>query len=248
MMYFFFSDQWTRLVLYTQILFHTIVILFRLLHTVVCGVCLFPSGFHRPRLSDSHAGSTGSEKTIFTVWIPPWSRKVRASLQRSSLLSKYLMRRACSLAVRIRIFFPLMLGSVLQSVKGAMDVPSVGVISRQTVAVSNTFVNFLFILSFRPPERRHGYEQQYHSVTAQPEHEALEAKRPRMETVAEAHITRTPPTAGGMVLPMPHTVQDSLRATVEVKKVGLSCVFVLWETVWGLNHHLHHLQPFKTLS
>lgn len=53
-----------------------------------------------------------------------------------------------------------------------------------------------------------------------------------METVAEAHITRTPPTAGGIVLPITHTVQDSLRATVEVKKVGpvpfhLLCVFVL---------------------
>ncbi|XP_023198627.1 nuclear receptor corepressor 1 isoform X4 [Xiphophorus maculatus] len=70
----------------------------------------------------------------------------------------------------------------------------------------------------RPPERRHGYDQQFHSVTAQAEHEALEAKRPRMETVAEAHINRTPPTAGGIVLPMPYTVQDSLRATVEVKK------------------------------
>uniref|UniRef100_A0A3Q4HHX8 Nuclear receptor corepressor 1 n=1 Tax=Neolamprologus brichardi TaxID=32507 RepID=A0A3Q4HHX8_NEOBR len=72
----------------------------------------------------------------------------------------------------------------------------------------------------RPPERRHGYEQQFHSVSAQPEHEVLEAKRPRLETVAEAHITRTPPTAGGIVLPVPHSVQDSLRATVEVKKVG----------------------------
>ncbi|KAM4620805.1 LOW QUALITY PROTEIN: nuclear receptor corepressor 1 [Polymixia lowei] len=72
----------------------------------------------------------------------------------------------------------------------------------------------------RPPDRRHGYEQQFHSLAAQPEHEALEAKRPRMETLSEAHITRTPPTAGGMVLPlpMPHAVQDSLRATVEVKK------------------------------
>lgn len=78
-------------------------------------------------------------------------------------------------------------------------------------------VGFSFI---RPPERRHGYEQQFHSITAQSEHEALEAKRPRMETVAEAHITRTPPTAGGIVLPITHTVQDSLRATVEVKKVG----------------------------
>ncbi|XP_041864022.1 nuclear receptor corepressor 1 isoform X2 [Melanotaenia boesemani] len=70
----------------------------------------------------------------------------------------------------------------------------------------------------RPPERRHGYEQQFHSITTQAEHEAMEAKRPRMETVAEAHITRTPSTAGGIVLPMPHTVQDSLRATVDVKK------------------------------
>uniref|UniRef100_A0AAX7V0T3 Nuclear receptor corepressor 1 n=1 Tax=Astatotilapia calliptera TaxID=8154 RepID=A0AAX7V0T3_ASTCA len=70
----------------------------------------------------------------------------------------------------------------------------------------------------RPPERRHGYEQQFHSVSAQPEHEVLEAKRPRLETVAEAHITRTPSTAGGIVLPVPHSVQDSLRATVEVKK------------------------------
>lgn len=79
--------------------------------------------------------------------------------------------------------------------------------------------SFCLLLSFRPPERRHGYEQQFHSVTAQAEHEALEAKRPRMETVAEAHITRTPPSAGSLVLSMPHTVQDSLRATVEVKKV-----------------------------
>ncbi|XP_029030546.1 nuclear receptor corepressor 1 isoform X10 [Betta splendens] len=70
----------------------------------------------------------------------------------------------------------------------------------------------------RPPERRHGYEQQFHSVAAHPEHEALEAKRPRMETVAEAHMTRTAPVAGSVVLPVPHSVQDSLRATVEVKK------------------------------
>uniref|UniRef100_A0A3Q0RTU7 N-CoR GPS2-interacting domain-containing protein n=1 Tax=Amphilophus citrinellus TaxID=61819 RepID=A0A3Q0RTU7_AMPCI len=69
-----------------------------------------------------------------------------------------------------------------------------------------------------PPERRHGYEQQFHSVTAQPEHEAMEAKRPRMETVPEAHITRTPPTGGGIVLPVSHAIQDGLRATVDVKK------------------------------
>uniref|UniRef100_A0A8C4HW50 Nuclear receptor corepressor 1 n=1 Tax=Dicentrarchus labrax TaxID=13489 RepID=A0A8C4HW50_DICLA len=72
----------------------------------------------------------------------------------------------------------------------------------------------------RPPERRHGYEQQFHSISAQSEHEALDSKRPRMETVAESHISRTPPTAGGIVLPLTHSVQDSLRASVEVKKVG----------------------------
>ncbi|MEQ2214184.1 hypothetical protein XENOCAPTIV_018278 [Xenoophorus captivus] len=76
------------------------------------------------------------------------------------------------------------------------------------------------LLSARPPERRHGYDPQFHSVTGQAEHEALEAKRPRMETITESHINRTPPAAGGVVLPMPHTVQDSLRATVEVRKVG----------------------------
>lgn len=86
------------------------------------------------------------------------------------------------------------------------------------------------LLFFRPPERRHGYEQQFHSVTAQPEHEVLESKRPRMETVAESHITRTQPGAGGIVLPMPHTVQDSLRATVEVKKVGPDPVHLLFKT------------------
>uniref|UniRef100_A0A671YE40 Nuclear receptor corepressor 1 n=1 Tax=Sparus aurata TaxID=8175 RepID=A0A671YE40_SPAAU len=70
----------------------------------------------------------------------------------------------------------------------------------------------------RPPERRHGYEQQFHSITSQSEHEALESKRPRMETVAESHISRSNPTAGGIVLPLTHAVQDSLRATVDVKK------------------------------
>lgn len=81
-------------------------------------------------------------------------------------------------------------------------------------------------LLLRPPERRHGYEQQFHSITSQSEHESLEAKRPRMETVAEGHIIRTPPTAGGLVLPITHTVQDSLRATVEVKKVSVCVCFI----------------------
>uniref|UniRef100_A0A3Q3MLD8 Nuclear receptor corepressor 1 n=1 Tax=Labrus bergylta TaxID=56723 RepID=A0A3Q3MLD8_9LABR len=70
----------------------------------------------------------------------------------------------------------------------------------------------------RPPERRHGYEQQFHSLSSQAEHDAMENKRPRMETIAESHISRTPPTAGGLVLPMTHSVQDSLRSSVDVKK------------------------------
>uniref|UniRef100_A0AAQ5ZGZ4 N-CoR GPS2-interacting domain-containing protein n=1 Tax=Amphiprion ocellaris TaxID=80972 RepID=A0AAQ5ZGZ4_AMPOC len=90
----------------------------------------------------------------------------------------------------------------------------------------------------RPPERRHGYEQQFHSITAQPEHEALEAKRPRMETVAEAHITRTPSTAGGIILPMPHSVQDSLRATVEVKKESQFTVKVESPSPGGPSLHM----------
>lgn len=88
--------------------------------------------------------------------------------------------------------------------------------SKQTAVALLTLTVVLF---YRPPERRHGYEQQFHSITAQPEHEPLEAKRPRMETIAEAHIARTPSTAGSIVLAMPHTVQDSLRANMEVKKV-----------------------------
>uniref|UniRef100_A0A8C9Y5W3 Nuclear receptor corepressor 1 n=1 Tax=Sander lucioperca TaxID=283035 RepID=A0A8C9Y5W3_SANLU len=90
----------------------------------------------------------------------------------------------------------------------------------------------------RPPERRHGYEQQFHSISSQSEHEALDSKRPRMETVAEAHITRTPATAGGIVLPINHTVQDSLRATVEVKKVGPFSVKVESPSSVGPTIHL----------
>uniref|UniRef100_A0A8D0CWM7 Nuclear receptor corepressor 1 n=1 Tax=Sander lucioperca TaxID=283035 RepID=A0A8D0CWM7_SANLU len=90
----------------------------------------------------------------------------------------------------------------------------------------------------RPPERRHGYEQQFHSISSQSEHEALDSKRPRMETVAEAHITRTPATAGGIVLPINHTVQDSLRATVEVKKESQFSVKVESPSSVGPTIHL----------
>ncbi|XP_026106456.1 nuclear receptor corepressor 1 isoform X3 [Carassius auratus] len=68
----------------------------------------------------------------------------------------------------------------------------------------------------RPPERRHGYEQQFHAVQAQQELETLEAKRLRIENVSEAHFPRAQPT--GIVLPHPQTIQDSFRITGEVKK------------------------------
>uniref|UniRef100_A0A8C1NNU6 N-CoR GPS2-interacting domain-containing protein n=1 Tax=Cyprinus carpio TaxID=7962 RepID=A0A8C1NNU6_CYPCA len=46
----------------------------------------------------------------------------------------------------------------------------------------------------RPPERRHGYEQQFHAIPAQQEQETLEAKRPRIENVSETHFSRAQPT------------------------------------------------------
>ncbi|KAI5615606.1 nuclear receptor corepressor 1 isoform X2 [Silurus asotus] len=68
----------------------------------------------------------------------------------------------------------------------------------------------------RPPERRHGYEQQFHTVTAQLEHEAADAKRPRIEGTTEAHLARGQPTS--IVLPIPHPIQDGLRSAGEIKK------------------------------
>lgn len=69
----------------------------------------------------------------------------------------------------------------------------------------------------RPPERRHGYEQQYHTVMAQPEHETMDAKRARMEGSTETHLTRAP--AASIILPLPHPMQDGLRSSGEIKKV-----------------------------
>ncbi|XP_051903662.1 nuclear receptor corepressor 1 isoform X1 [Hippocampus zosterae] len=100
----------------------------------------------------------------------------------------------------------------------------------------------------RPPERRHGYEQQFHSITTQAEHEALETKRPRMESISEAHITRTSSSAGGILLPMHHTLQDSLRATVEVKKESPYSVKVECPSPGGPALHLgeeHDTSPSK---
>ncbi|KAG7268977.1 hypothetical protein CRUP_004248, partial [Coryphaenoides rupestris] len=70
----------------------------------------------------------------------------------------------------------------------------------------------------RPPERHHVYEQQFLSVNAQAEHEALDSKRPRMEVVPESHIARAPSSSGGLLMPLPHAFQDSLRTNMEVKK------------------------------
>ncbi|XP_061608509.1 nuclear receptor corepressor 1 isoform X4 [Phyllopteryx taeniolatus] len=100
----------------------------------------------------------------------------------------------------------------------------------------------------RPPERRHGYEQQFHCITSQAEHDALETKRPRMDSIAEAHMTRSSSSAGGILLPMHHTLQDSLRATVEVKKESPFTVKVECPSPGGPTLHLgeeHDTSPSK---
>ncbi|TSL28154.1 Nuclear receptor corepressor 1 [Bagarius yarrelli] len=70
--------------------------------------------------------------------------------------------------------------------------------------------------SLLPPERRHGYEQQFHTLATQPEHEAIDAKRPRIEGSIESHLARAP--AGSIVLPLPHHLQDGLRTPGDIKK------------------------------
>ncbi|XP_056602193.1 nuclear receptor corepressor 1 isoform X3 [Triplophysa dalaica] len=68
----------------------------------------------------------------------------------------------------------------------------------------------------RPPERRHGYEQQFHATPSQQEQETLEAKRTRMENVTESHFPRGLST--NSALTSPHTILDSIRNTGDVKK------------------------------
>ncbi|XP_067866952.1 nuclear receptor corepressor 1 isoform X5 [Heterodontus francisci] len=70
--------------------------------------------------------------------------------------------------------------------------------------------------SDRPQERRSGYEQSYHSVAGQPDHDALESKRPRLEQVPDPHFQRA------TVLPLVHPVPEGLRAPAEVKKESFS--------------------------
>lgn len=86
----------------------------------------------------------------------------------------------------------------------------------------------------RPPERRHGYEQQFvASVSSQPEHESLEAKRQRVEGPSETHFTRAP--TGTIVLPLPHVMQDGIRSAAgDVKKVRHNCQHCRF---WHLKHY-----------
>nr|XP_055055975.1 nuclear receptor corepressor 1 isoform X2 [Misgurnus anguillicaudatus] len=68
----------------------------------------------------------------------------------------------------------------------------------------------------RPPERRHGYEQQFHAAPTQQEQETAEPKRPRIENISETHFQRVQTT--GVVLPPPHAIQENIRVTGDVKK------------------------------
>uniref|UniRef100_A0A8C4SEX2 N-CoR GPS2-interacting domain-containing protein n=1 Tax=Erpetoichthys calabaricus TaxID=27687 RepID=A0A8C4SEX2_ERPCA len=69
--------------------------------------------------------------------------------------------------------------------------------------------------SDRPPERRHGYEQQFHTLSSQSDHEGVESKRQRVEQLSEGHFQRS--TSAG-VLPLAHNLQDGLRVSGDVKK------------------------------
>lgn len=93
----------------------------------------------------------------------------------------------------------------------------------------------VFPSATRPPERRHGYEQQFvTSVTPQPEHESLEPKRPRVDGPSETHFSRAP--TGTIVLPLPHVMQDGIRpAGGEVKKVRHNCQSWLALLVLAIN-------------
>lgn len=85
------------------------------------------------------------------------------------------------------------------------------------VHCNNYWVISISVISCRPPERRHGYEQQFHATPTQQEQEILEPKRPCIENVNETHFSRAQPT--NIILPPPHTITDSIRTTGEVKKV-----------------------------
>lgn len=85
--------------------------------------------------------------------------------------------------------------------------------------------DFVFVPR-RPPERRHGYEQQFHTVTAQLEHDAMDAKRPRIEGANEAHLARAPPAS--VVLPLLNPMQDGLRTPGEIKKVPHTAILLIF--------------------
>ncbi|XP_076131486.1 nuclear receptor corepressor 1 isoform X1 [Alosa pseudoharengus] len=90
----------------------------------------------------------------------------------------------------------------------------------------------------RPPERRHGYEQQFvSSLTSQPEHESLEPKRPRVDGPLETHFARAP--TGTIVLPVPHVMQDGIRSAAgEVKKETQFNVKVEASSPGGVGQHM----------
>jgi len=97
---------------------------------------------------------------------------------------------------------------------------------------------YLYLVSCRPPERRHGYEHQFHTLSAQQDQETLEAKRPRIENVSETHFTRAQPTS--ILLAPAHTIQDTIRTTGEVKKVINVHAYPKDTSVRDLNISLFH--------
>lgn len=102
-------------------------------------------GFRRPRLSDSYARSTGSEKTIFTVWIPPWNWKVRAQLQISNPPPLISDRWWCIILIRTIRFCIVELFILLHSLEDA--VPRLHFRNGTSIppdVASDSSVNFLF--------------------------------------------------------------------------------------------------------
>ncbi|KAJ8280828.1 hypothetical protein GJAV_G00059550 [Gymnothorax javanicus] len=84
----------------------------------------------------------------------------------------------------------------------------------------------------RSSERRHDCGPQY-PIPTQPEQETPEAKRPRMETTSEPHFPGAP--VPGIILSLPHALQDGLRTTGDIKKVPQSGVKT--EAPHSSSHH-----------
>ncbi|XP_062816789.1 nuclear receptor corepressor 1 isoform X2 [Anolis carolinensis] len=72
----------------------------------------------------------------------------------------------------------------------------------------------------RPQERRSGYEAQFHGAgPSQSDHDALEAKRPRLDTLSDAHYQRVSAAAAAS-LPLAHALQEGLRGSDLKKEPG----------------------------